>query len=57
MVCRGCAFLSGSLFHFTQQDAVVIQILACVLAELFKQVVHGHPAAFLALHIKDDAAG
>ena len=40
MVCRGCALLSGSLFHFTQQDAVVIQILA-VLAAYAQITAHG----------------
>ena len=45
MVCRGCALLFGSLFHFTQQDAVVVQILAGILAELLQQIVEDYKKA------------
>ena len=44
------------LFHLAQQDAVVVQRLAGVLAELLQQVIHRHPAALFALHIEHDAA-
>ena len=32
-------------FHLAQEDAVIVEDLAGVLAELFEQIVHGHLAA------------
>ena len=43
-------------FHLAQEDAVIVESLAGVLAELLEQVVHGHLAAGLTLDIEDDAA-
>ena len=48
--------VSVILFHLTQEDAVVVEGLACVLAELLQQVVHRHPAPGLALDVENDAS-